>query len=459
MKLKFLSLLCSFIYVSSISAQELEMDEGDDMYGLEEVEMAANSISGNPQNFKIIDNTFFLKAVVGQMQYGDFWFDQNTKPQRILLPDTLKTIYPKAVLGDAILFAAYTPNLGEELWSYSKKDKGCRLVKDIEQGKKSSYIRNSISFKGKLYFQCKTKEYGTELWVSDGTAEGTKLVADVFKYDDINIKGILVHQDQIYYWTHKQLFVTNGEIGKATEIKLPEPEYFAFTTLVPTEKYVAITISGFNGKRLYKYIPKNGKVLLIKNWPEDNSMTNIWPEVVNDKLYFLVEDPTSEKEQKHIWTSDGTEKGTQQIVGKEGVEMNGISRLTAIGDKLYFTAFDEATGGNPWYYDTKTKSISKIADIFKAAKSPYPHNYIAGLDGKVYFQSGFDTRFLWITDGTAEGTKVLKKPANYGGKRDFDHMQFYNGVLYFNAKVSSTGENELWSTSGTEDSTKISFDF
>ena len=456
MKLNYFTSLLFLLFVTILSAQELEIDEGDDMYGMEEVEMGEYAISGNPQNFKIIDNTFFLKAVVGQMQYGDFWFDQNTKMQRFLLPDSLKNIYPKAVLGDTILFAAYTPNLGEELWKYSKKDRDYSLINDINPGKNSSYIRNCVTFKGKAYFQCTTKEHGAELWVSDGTAEGIELVADAFKYDKIDIKGMLVYNDHIYYWSHKHLFVTNGEVGNVTEITLPETAYFSFTTLVPTEKYVAITISGFNGKRLYKYIPKKEQVLLVKDWPNVNSIINIWPEVLDDDLYFTVKDP--ETDERMLWTSDGTEKGTKQLFGKESVEMKRVNRLKPIGGKLFFTAFDDATGGNPWCFDPKTKSFNKIADIFKEPKSPYPHDFMEGNNGKIYFQSGFTNRILWVTDGTEAGTKIVKK-AMKSGRSDFNNMEFFNGLLYFNSKVYSTSEIELWQTDGTTDGTYVAFDF
>ena len=56
------------------------------------------------------------------------------------------------------------------------------LVKDINiinNYSPGSYPDELTEFKGKLYFSANDDENGTEFWVSDGTADGTKLLADI----------------------------------------------------------------------------------------------------------------------------------------------------------------------------------------------------------------------------------------------------------------------------------------
>ena len=62
------------------------------------------------------------------------------------------------------------------------------LVKDINTGTgdnyysfypESSYSDNFTKFDDQLYFTADDGENGDELWVSDGTAEGTQLLIDI----------------------------------------------------------------------------------------------------------------------------------------------------------------------------------------------------------------------------------------------------------------------------------------
>ena len=54
------------------------------------------------------------------------------------------------------------------------------LVKDINTREGSSAsVENLTEFQGNLYFAAQTKDYGDELWVSDGTPEGTKILVDI----------------------------------------------------------------------------------------------------------------------------------------------------------------------------------------------------------------------------------------------------------------------------------------
>src|SRR5215208_5068025 len=89
-----------------------------------------------------------------------------------------------------LLFGANHPRFGEELWRSNGTRSGTRLVKDIDSGplviKKmentetgSSAPDSVLRTKKWIYFQATTVKYGEELWKSDGTKSGTKLVKDI----------------------------------------------------------------------------------------------------------------------------------------------------------------------------------------------------------------------------------------------------------------------------------------
>src|SRR5215208_6354135 len=89
-----------------------------------------------------------------------------------------------------LLFGANHPRFGEELWRSNGTRSGTRLVRDIDPGplviKKmentetgSSAPDSVLRTKKWIYFQATTVKYGEELWKSDGTKKGTTVVKDI----------------------------------------------------------------------------------------------------------------------------------------------------------------------------------------------------------------------------------------------------------------------------------------
>ncbi len=95
--------------------------------------------------------------------------------------------------GDRLFFVLTDPSVGAvpvlpapqvaegaELWTSDGTAEGTRLVRDIWPGRSSSNPRWLTDFDGRLVFTADDGESGRELWTSDGTAEGTVLFHDVY---------------------------------------------------------------------------------------------------------------------------------------------------------------------------------------------------------------------------------------------------------------------------------------
>jgi ELWxxDGT repeat protein len=106
------------------------------------------------------------------------------------LPIRLKDILPGlvgslpkpsagAALGNQLFFTARDLTNGEELWITDGTIAGTRLVKDITQGAIGSYPSELTIVGNRLYFQANDGSTGQELWTSDGTTTGTRLVRDL----------------------------------------------------------------------------------------------------------------------------------------------------------------------------------------------------------------------------------------------------------------------------------------
>lgn len=88
-----------------------------------------------------------------------------------------------AALGDGrFLFLADDGTHGRELWATDGTPEGTRLLADIRNGTESSGIWKQGILPlgdGRLLFAADDGVRGRELWVTDGTPEGTRLVADI----------------------------------------------------------------------------------------------------------------------------------------------------------------------------------------------------------------------------------------------------------------------------------------
>jgi ELWxxDGT repeat protein len=90
------------------------------------------------------------------------------------------SIFHLTEVDSKLFFRAYEPDHGAELWSYDLSTSSIQFVKDINPGaENSSFPSELISFKGKLYFNATDGVHGQEIWVSDGTAEGTVMLKNI----------------------------------------------------------------------------------------------------------------------------------------------------------------------------------------------------------------------------------------------------------------------------------------
>jgi ELWxxDGT repeat protein len=86
------------------------------------------------------------------------------------------------VAGDEVYFAGSDGDSGRELWRSDGTDGGTELVADIADGPASSLPappEQLTAIGDTLFFSADDDVHGSELWTSDGTGNGTKMVADV----------------------------------------------------------------------------------------------------------------------------------------------------------------------------------------------------------------------------------------------------------------------------------------
>ncbi|MEZ5965854.1 MAG: hypothetical protein R3F56_18610 [Planctomycetota bacterium] len=152
---------------------------------------------------------------------------------------------------------------------------------------------------------------------------------------------------------------------------------------------------------------------------------------------------------QELWRSDGTLAGTRRVkdirVGNLGAD---IRDLTAVGNRVYFSAFSDGYGRELWVSDGTPAGTRLVLDIDTTfGTSGNPFNLFA-FQGKVYFSAGSTSGALWMSDGTAAGTGAIasiypqETPVVAGG------------VFYFSAVATGIGW-ELWKSDGTSNGTVL----
>jgi trimeric autotransporter adhesin len=257
---------------------------------------------------------------------------------------------PPVSLDGKLLFLASDPEHGRELWTSDGTTAGTRLLKDIEPGKDDGYPFALTAAGGHIFFVANTKASGLELWVSDGSESGTMLVKD---------------------------------IKPAPSMPTAQPESFDR--------------------------PKGGLCRLDPLRPDSALLT------YDNGVYFMGDDGEHGCE---LWRSDGTATGTT-MVADINPGTGDVSQLRrgavlvapmVIGpdDRLYFAADDGVHGVELWATDGTPAGTAIVADINPGASTANPSAMYVAAD-RLYFAAddGVHGVELWATDGTPAGTAIV----------------------------------------------------
>jgi len=340
------------------------------------------------------------------------------------------------------------------------------------------------TLKGKLYLSARDAAHGTEVWRTDGTKAGTKFVVDVNKGDDdafpgpdsSSPSGFTRLGDRVVFAANDgvkglEVWRTNGTKAGTKLLKNINP---GDDDGVPGPDGSAP--SGFEklGKRLYfgANDGTNGSEL----WRTDGTrkgtrrVKDIFPGAVGsapsglfrrgNHIYFRAHDGTSGAE---VWRTDGTKQGTKLLDDiNPGPGSSLPSAFSALGKRIYFRADDSMHGAEPWKTTGKPGDAKLLKDINPGGAGSDPIAFTR-LGDRLYFaaEDGVHGSELWRTDGKRKGTKLLKNidPGDDDGVPGPDESNPFDLVtvakrVFFSASDGIRGR-ELWRTDGSRKGTRI----
>jgi ELWxxDGT repeat protein len=311
---------------------------------------------------------------------------------------------------------------------------------------------------------------GAELYATNGTPAGTRLVEDINLTAGTTgtngsspsllaeIQGRLVGTANDGVRGFELMFAT----GNSTEIVSLAAERGArsrFEHAAPLG--TRVVFSATDGDRLHGSEPwitdgSNAATRILADLEPgaDSSFPQDFVELAGKSLFSAFTRAFG----RELWISDGTEAGTTLLrdiypgfSASAQPHSSSPDHLTVIGDVVVFAATSPADGRELWVTDGTPAGTRQLANIHSGNDSSFPGSFTL-FDGYAYFPAmGASTGFeLWRTDGRS--TNLVKDIVS--GTNSSSPGSLFAGpdYLYFSAFTSTYG-TELWRTDGTSSGT------
>ena len=201
--------------------------------------------------------------------------------------------------------------------------------------------------------------------------------------------------------------------------------------------------------------------ILIKDINPGSSYSNpLYMTAFLDGVFFIADDGVNGQEH---WISNGTEAGTFMLkdIYPGNDEPFYARNPLVVGNLIFFIGNDGTHGGELWVSDGTADGTKMLRDLYPGSSSSMlTLSYMVEMGGTVYFApreggGGIpDTRGqeLWKTDGTSEGTVIVKDIREGQNSSLVNHLVATSDRIYFAAENDEFG-NELWVSDGTEQGT------
>ncbi len=309
---------------------------------------------------------------------------------------------------------------------------------------------------GKIFLVVIDAATGTEIWTSDGTAEGTTLLKDINPNADASSNAASVqcieHNGTLYFAKddngspqNVELWKTDGTEDGTVKVKEINTETGTFQSSSPSSFFVLN-----NEVYFLAYSPQEGGTGLWKTDGTESGtvfislFTSTWftrPVIFNGHCYI------------GTWRTDGTQQGS-------GFYTDNTYTLPLIvyNNRLLFAKYTSIAVPFSSTYSLYSTDGTEDGTI-QLLEADGERGFYGGLqiiqaeivDGRVYFlASKYETNYvdygyLWATDGTPEGTQLLTPSSGsdiYNYYYNENEVVFRGGPIY--GKSFTVNNDEIY---------------
>ncbi len=316
-----------------------------------------------------------------------------------------------------VFFAGRDDTHGRELWRTDGTAAGTRLVADLSPGGSASEPSRVVEVGRRAYFTADDGTHGRELWRSDGTTRGTLRVTDILPGPGAGLG--------LFY-------------GKSDALAVGNSLYFTAD-------------DGAHGKELWQSDGTGAGTSMIADIHPGPAGSN--PSLIGHVPAGLLLAADHPELGRELWISDGTAAGTRLVVdfvpGPDDSFPSVYGELDSLGGRMLVATFEQGTGTHLWTTDGTAAGTVAFTPV-RGNRSP---NLIGVWQGALWFTLGasWSDSTLYRSDGTTAGTTAIAHGVMAQGAGTA-----LNGVLYFPARATpdeAEHGGQLWRTDGTASGT------
>ncbi|HEX6901621.1 MAG TPA: ELWxxDGT repeat protein [Thermoanaerobaculia bacterium] len=383
-----------------------------------------------------------------------------TNPRAISL-NALRVFLPRTAVGNRLMFRADDGSHGIELWTTDGTPKGTRLLKDVCPGTCNGAGVTGVAAGGRWYFAANDGSRGFEPWVTDGTEGGTRILRDVCRGTCSSSPfGFFALGERVFFLARSdsnlpelnQLWRSDGTLRSTVRLtsfvtggELPFLDPFVRNSVGNALVFAAADLR--HGREIWRSDGTAQGTRLLKDVNRGDEGGSFPRELMTagGRLYFLA---YIQDQPSGLWKSDGTEAGTLFVDDLEeaGLLVSQVYSSAEAAGRLIFSAPSSNTPSTLlWTSDGTPEGTRTLLP-----DGVQPRSSLSAAGGKVFFVGGDPVHGeeLWVTDGTPAGTRLVADLTEGESSPRIEGLTAFNGRLYFSADAEFQGRT-LWTSDGT----------
>ncbi|MEM7587416.1 MAG: hypothetical protein AAF560_28770 [Acidobacteriota bacterium] len=315
-------------------------------------------------------------------------------------------VWASAVIGDRLFLATGFAEGSTErpfitdLWVSDGTPQGTVLLASIDVRALFSITFDMVAVSDRLFFRWYSEAAGTELWMTDGTPAGTRLVQDFEPGPESSFPRVLrVAGDRLYVHAEvggsEPLFALDAEGSRLASVPLGDNSALRSSALASGRLFWTQGASDQPAVELWASDLGLASPSAIASLPGISILGSI-----GDRVMFSANGLDGSEE---LWLSDGTAEGTE----RQGSYLM-IEAPVESGGQLFFAAASHAHGSELWVTNGTVAGTRLVADLQAGRESSQPEDLVA-IDGGVLFSANTAAfgREPWSSNGEAAGTRRL----------------------------------------------------